>query len=178
LQGETTFAKLWKASPVPNVAGSFTADDVHALELPVPRLTARAVHLGHVHCSTPRPRERTNEPIAYGPAPEVPCDQRLSNRRPRQSFEAPSSKRYLLPLPSLPGVRKTLTLAQHAAGRQGAFSRLDSPRVITSHRGVPMPHERICFNLSSSPPSLSTPQGLQPPTSLGGPPCHWDYLIQ
>lgn len=45
----------------PYVAGSFTADDVHALELPFPRLTARAAHLDPDHCSTPRLNERTIE---------------------------------------------------------------------------------------------------------------------
>lgn len=45
----------------PYVAGSFTADDDHALELPFPRLTARAAHLDLVLCSTPRLNDRTNE---------------------------------------------------------------------------------------------------------------------
>lgn len=87
LQGETTFAKLWKASPV------------HTWRAASPQTTSTpriAIPSAHSTSSPPRRRpllnpspQRTNErtTIAYGTAPEVPCGQRLSNRRPRQSLK-------------------------------------------------------------------------------------------
>ena len=55
------------------VAGSFTADDVHPLELPVPSAQQHEQPPSNAaSCSTPRPNERT---IASRTALEVPCSQ-------------------------------------------------------------------------------------------------------
>lgn len=108
LQGETTFAKLWKASPVPYVAGSFTADDDDALGLPLPRLTARAAHPDRVHCSNPRPSERTNQRQLH----TVPHSRCLAASDCRTADPAKALKLRArnasprCPLPFLPGARK------------------------------------------------------------------------
>lgn len=108
LQGETTFAKLWKASPVPYVAGSFTADDDDALELPFPRLTARAAHPDRVHCSNPRPSERTNQRQLHT-VPHSRClaasDCRTADPAKAWKLRARNASPRC-PLPFLPGARK------------------------------------------------------------------------
>lgn len=163
---------------VESVSSPIRGGQLHRRRRRRPRI---AIPSAHSTSSPPRPRpllksspQRTNEPttIAYGAALEVPCGQRLSNRRPRQSLEAPSSKRFSpLPVTVLARRPQALTLAQHAAGRQGASAGLCSP---PCHHVTPWgPDARRAHQLQlvlfpSEP--LRAQEWLQLPATLGVPP--------